>query len=78
MSVQRLRNVINELWAKYQVFRVIFVMSFLVSITGISIYVFYILFQTGLFHFFSIVLILLLLGIQKGIFKKIVKALKKN
>jgi len=78
MSIQRLRDVINELWARHQVFRVVFVISFLVIITVISIYILYTLYQTGLIHFFSIVLILLLLGMQKGIFKRIVKALKKN
>jgi len=69
---------INELWARYRVFRVVFVISFLVFITLISIYIIYTLYQIGLFHFFSIVFILLLLGIQRGIFRKIAKALKKR
>ncbi|MFB0503256.1 MAG: hypothetical protein ACETWE_05435 [Candidatus Bathyarchaeia archaeon] len=78
MSIQRLRNMINELWAKYQVFRVVFVISFLVFITAISIYIAYTLYQIGLFHFFSIVFILLLLAIQKGIIKRMAEALKKR
>jgi len=78
MSIQRLRNTINELWARYQVFRVVLVISFLVSIMAISIYIAYTLYQIGLFHFFSIVFILLLLGIQKGIFKRMADALKKR
>ncbi|MDH5441249.1 MAG: hypothetical protein OEY31_11675 [Candidatus Bathyarchaeota archaeon] len=69
---------INELWAKYQVFRVVFVISFLVFITAVSIYIAYALYQMGLFHFFSIVFILLLLGMQRGIFKRIAKALRKR
>ena len=69
---------INELWARYQVFRVVFVISFLVSITAISIYIAYTLYQIGLFHFFSVVFILLLLGVQRGIFKKIAETLKKR
>jgi len=78
MSIQRLRNTINELWARYQVFRVVFVISFLVSITAVSIYIAYTLYQIGLFHFFSIVFILLLLGMQRGIFKRIAEALRKR
>ena len=78
MSIQRLRNTINELWAGHQVFRAILVISFLVSITAISIYIAYTLYQIGLFHFLSIVFILLLLAIQKGIFKRIAEALKKR
>jgi len=78
MPIQRLRKMINELWARYQVFRVVLVISFLVFISVISIYLIYTLYQIGLFHFFSIVFILLLLGIQKGIFKRLAKALKKR
>ena len=69
---------IDELWAKYQVFRVVFVISFLVFITAVSIYIAYTLYQIGLFHFLSIVFILLLLGMQKGIFKRMADALKKR
>jgi len=78
MSIQRLRNTINELWARYQLFRVILAISFLVSITAISIYIAYTLYQIGLFHFLSIVFILLLLGMHRGIFKRMAEALKKR
>ncbi|MCW4021244.1 MAG: hypothetical protein NWF14_08465 [Candidatus Bathyarchaeota archaeon] len=69
---------IGKLWARHQVFRVVFVISFLVFITVISIYTIHALYQTGLIHFFAIVFILLILGTQKDIFKRIVKAFKKN
>ncbi|MCW4027054.1 MAG: hypothetical protein NWE76_06195 [Candidatus Bathyarchaeota archaeon] len=78
MPIQRLRTIINELWARYQVFRVVLVVSFLVSITAVSIYIIYTLCRIGLIHFFFVVFVLLLLGIQRGIFNRIVRALRKN
>jgi hypothetical protein len=59
------------------VFKVGFVLSFLVFITGVSSYLIYPFYQIGLFHFFSIVFILLIRGIQKGVFKRIINTVKK-
>ena len=78
MLSQSLRKVINDLWAKYHMFRVGFVIVFLVFITGVSVYVVYTLYQVGFIHYVSLVFILLLFGVQRGVFMRIVNMLKKK
>ena len=71
--LRKFKGLIDTYWAKYRAFRVVFVISFLSSMIVSAIYVVYALYQYPLF---PIIFILVVLGLQKGVFKRIVDSLK--
>ena len=73
---RKLKGVIDAYWAKYKAFRVIFVISFLIFMVVSAIYLFYTLYQSSFIHLFSLILLLAVLGLQRGIFKRIANSLK--
>jgi len=76
--LRKLKSAEDANWARYKALRVAFVMAFLVFITVTSTYMVYALYQAGLIHFFSIAFILLILGIQRGVFRRMMKAIRKK
>ena len=72
---EKLKSVIDDCWAKYKAFRVIFVISFLMFIVVSVSYLFYTLYQ--LTPLFPLVFTLVVLRLRRGVFKRIAKELKK-
>jgi len=73
---EKLKSVIDDCWAKYKAFRVIFVISFLMFMVVSASYLFYTLYQ--LTPLFPLVFILVVLGLRRGIFTRIANSLKRR
>ena len=74
--LRKLKGMIDISWAKYRAFRVIFVISFLIFMVVSDIYIIYAFYQSSFIHAFSLIFILVVFGLKRGIFKRIANSLK--
>jgi hypothetical protein len=76
--MKRLGRWIDACWAKYTSFQVISIVSFLLFVIVLALYTTYALYASSLLHVAPVTCIVILLGLQKKVFRGLAKAVRRK